>query len=94
MHQRVVPSGCRRARPNPRPCFEVLLRFLEQLLLRNASMSASLLSSFVVGPLLGWLAAWSIILVAYLLRLEIREFRRHRRMEAERQRLGLRRAYP
>ncbi len=57
-------------------------------------MSASLLSSLVLGPLLGWLAAWSIILVAYLLRLEIREFRRHRRMEAERQRLGLRRAYP
>ncbi len=56
-------------------------------------MSASFLSAFIVGPLLGWLAGWSIILVAYLLRLEIRDLRRHRRMEAERERLGLRRAW-
>ena len=43
--------------------------------------------------LLGWMAAGSLVIVAYLLILKIREIRRNRRFNAERQRLGLRRNY-
>lgn len=55
-------------------------------------MTAQVFSSFVIGPLLGSLVTASIVLVSYLIALEIKEFRRNRRMDALRQRLGLRRA--
>lgn len=50
------------------------------------------LNTYVLIPLVGWLVAIALGVVAYLFRLEIREFRRNRRMDAERDRLGLRRA--
>jgi hypothetical protein len=49
--------------------------------------------NLIGNALLGWLALSALLLVGYLLRLEIREFRRNRRLDAERERLGLRRAY-
>jgi hypothetical protein len=45
--------------------------------------------SFVVAPLIGWLAVVSVLLVAYLASLYVEERRRNRRMNAERDRLGL-----
>jgi hypothetical protein len=52
------------------------------------TMTTSTLVTLVVG----WIAAIALSLVGYLFSLEIKEFRRNRRMEAERERLGLRRA--
>jgi len=43
----------------------------------------------IVIPAVSWLAAGSIIFVGYLIRLEIKERIRNRRMDAERHRLGL-----
>jgi len=48
--------------------------------------------SFLVGPLIGWLAVVSLLVVAYLASLELEERRRNRQMDRERDRLGLRRA--
>lgn len=45
--------------------------------------------AFVANLLLGWLVGISILLVGYLFSLQIRDLRRHHRMEAERERLGL-----
>jgi len=45
--------------------------------------------NYVVIPLIGWLAGVSVLIVAYLVRLEIQERRRHRRMDEQRARLGL-----
>jgi hypothetical protein len=44
-----------------------------------------------LGPtfLIGWLVALSLVVVGYLLRLQVQELRRNRRMDAERERLGL-----
>jgi hypothetical protein len=55
-------------------------------------MSAHYFTNLVVGPLMGWLVSVSIIIVGYLFWLEIKEFRRNRRMQAQRKRLGLRHA--
>lgn len=53
--------------------------------------TSNYLSTFVVTPLLGWLVAASVSLVGYLFTLQIKEFRRNRRMNEQRERLGLRR---
>jgi hypothetical protein len=53
--------------------------------------TSSYLSTFVAIPLLGWLVAASVSLVGYLLSLQIKEFRRNRRLNEQRERLGLRR---
>ena len=45
--------------------------------------------SFIVAPLLGWLAVVSLLLVGYLGSLFVEEKRRNRRMDLERERLGL-----
>ena len=45
--------------------------------------------SFILAPLLGWLAVVSLLVVAYLGSLFVEEKRRNRHMNAERQRLGL-----
>jgi len=48
--------------------------------------------TFLVVPLIGWLSVVSLLVVAYLATLAIEERRRHRRMDQERERLGLKRA--
>jgi hypothetical protein len=48
--------------------------------------------TLLVMPLVGWLSVVSLLVVAYLATLAIEEKRRNRRMDQERQRLGLRRA--
>ena len=48
--------------------------------------------TFLVAPLIGWLTVVCLLVVAYLASLMIEERRRNRRMNQERQRLGLRRA--
>jgi hypothetical protein len=48
--------------------------------------------TFLVVPVIGWLSVVSLLVVAYLTSLMIEERRRHRRMDQERERLGLRRA--
>jgi heme/copper-type cytochrome/quinol oxidase subunit 2 len=48
--------------------------------------------TFLVVPLIGWLSVVSLLVVAYLATLAIEERRRNRRMDQERERLGLRRA--
>jgi hypothetical protein len=65
---------------------------MEYSLLSVLRMMSNPFYTFVVGPILGWLCAVSIAIVAYLIHLEIRDIRRNRRMDAERERLGLRRA--
>ena len=45
--------------------------------------------SFIVAPLIGWLAVVSLLLVGYLGSLMIEEKRRNRQMNIERERLGL-----
>jgi hypothetical protein len=52
-------------------------------------MSAQSFTTLVIGPLMGWMASVSIAIVGYLFWLEIKEFRRNRRMQAQRKRLGL-----
>jgi hypothetical protein len=47
-------------------------------------------SQLLGSAILGYLTTLSLIMVGYLVALEIREFRRHRRMNAVRKRLGLR----
>jgi len=47
-------------------------------------------SNTLLTLVIGWMAGLSLLLVGYLFSLEIREFRRNRRMETERERLGLR----
>jgi hypothetical protein len=46
--------------------------------------------NFLLLSILGWMALVSLLVVAYLTSLEIQERRRNRRMNKERQRLGLR----
>jgi len=46
--------------------------------------------NFIIAPLLAWMAVVSLLVVAYLTSLEIQQRRRNRRMNQERQRLGLR----
>src|SRR2546423_4719058 len=46
--------------------------------------------TFLVAPLIGWLTVVCLLVVAYLASLMIEEKRRNRRMNQERQRLGLR----
>jgi hypothetical protein len=48
--------------------------------------------NFLIAPLLGWMAVVSLLVIAYLASLEVEERRRNRRMNQERQRLGLRQA--
>ena len=47
-------------------------------------------NNFLLFSILGWMALVSLLVVAYLTSLEIQERRRNRRMNKERQRLGLR----
>jgi len=47
----------------------------------------------VVAPILGWLAVVSLFIVGYLIKLEIAERRRNRRMNEKRIRLGLTRIH-
>ena len=73
---------------------ECLHHFLGTYLARSANgnrwiMTANYLSAFVLTPLLGWLVALSVSVVGYLLVLQLREHRRNRRMQGERERLGL-----
>ncbi len=46
--------------------------------------------NFLLFSILGWMALVSLLVVAYLTSLEVQERRRNRRMNKERQRLGLR----
>jgi hypothetical protein len=55
-------------------------------------MIATVLANYILGVLVGWLAALSVGVVGYLITLEIKEARRNRRMDAKRELLGLRRA--
>ncbi len=55
-------------------------------------MTALHLTNLLAEALVGWMAVMALSVVGYLFYLEIREFRRNRRMDAERERLGLRRA--
>jgi protein-S-isoprenylcysteine O-methyltransferase Ste14 len=55
-------------------------------------MTATYLSTFLSEAIVVWLAMLSSGVVAYLFYLQIKEMRRNRRMDAIRQRLGLRRA--
>jgi hypothetical protein len=48
--------------------------------------------NLIGSALLAWMVLLALAMVGYLMRLEIREFRRNRRLDAERERLGLRRA--
>jgi hypothetical protein len=67
---------------------------LEQAMLKNASdivnMAPGYLSTLITASVLGWLVAGAVALTGYLLALQLREFRRKRSMEEERNRLGLR----
>ena len=45
--------------------------------------------TYVVIPLVAWLTTVSVFVVGYLAKLEIQERLRNRRMDAERERLGL-----
>jgi hypothetical protein len=49
-------------------------------------------SHLLGSAILGYLTTLALIMVGYLFALEFREFRRNRRMNAERKRLGLRTA--
>ena len=55
-------------------------------------MTATYLSSFLTEAIIAWLAMLCMGVVAYLFYLQIKEMRRNRRMDAMRDRLGLRRA--
>ncbi len=55
-------------------------------------MTATYLLNLLADALICWLALGALSLVGYLAYLEVKEFRRNRRMDAQRQRLGLRRA--
>jgi hypothetical protein len=50
------------------------------------------MTSYLSTFILGGVVALSLAVVGYLTSLQIREIRRNRRMDAERERLGLRRA--
>jgi len=45
--------------------------------------------TYLVAPILGWMTALALSVVVYLVILEINEIRHHRRINAERKRLGL-----
>ncbi len=53
-------------------------------------MMAMVLANYILGALVGWLAALSVGVVGYLFSLQIKEIRRNRRMEEKRELLGLR----
>jgi lysylphosphatidylglycerol synthetase-like protein (DUF2156 family) len=55
-------------------------------------MTATYLSNLIPEAIVGWLAMLSLAVVAYLFYLQLKEMRRNRRMDAERTRIGLRRA--
>ncbi len=55
-------------------------------------MSAHL-TTYIVGPLIGWLVALSVLCVGYLMWVKLKEIRRHRKMDAERERMGLSKSY-
>jgi len=46
--------------------------------------------NFFMMAVMGWMAVVSLLVVAYLASLEVQERRRNRRMNKERERLGLR----
>jgi hypothetical protein len=55
-------------------------------------MTATTIANYILGAVVGWLAVLSVAVVGYLFMLEIKELRRNRRMDEQRERLGLRRA--
>lgn len=55
-------------------------------------MTALNISNLAAGLVVCWLVGVSAACVGYLVTLELQEYRRNRRMAAERERLGLRRA--
>jgi hypothetical protein len=48
---------------------------------------------FLVAPLLGWLTVVSVVIIAYLATLEIKERRKNRRLEEKRAQLSLQAPY-
>lgn len=67
-------------------CFRQRLDRCPEATMQNSAYT------FLVVPLIGWLSVVSLLVVAYLATLAIEERRRNRRMDQERERLGLRRA--
>ena len=55
-------------------------------------MTPNYIGNLLVEALIGWLAALALSVVGYLFHLQIKDIRRHRRMDAQRERLGLKRA--
>jgi len=51
-------------------------------------MTGTILAKYVLGALVGWLAALSVGVVGYLLSAQVREMRRNRRLEEKRELLG------
>jgi hypothetical protein len=51
------------------------------------------LYAWIPNLMVGWLVALALAVVGYLLTLKIREIRRNRIMDEQRERLGLRRVY-
>ena len=61
------------------------------LLGRGIGNCSIMTNSYISTFILGWMASVALALVGHLFWLQIREMRRNRRMDAERDRLGLRR---
>ena len=59
---------------------------------KSPSMTATYLSNIITEAIVVWLAMLSVGVIAYLLYLQVKEIRRNRRMDAVRERFGLRRA--
>ena len=74
--------------PNPekRPGF---CYFQDRALNRPFDVMPHTFSNLIVAPIIGWLTLIALAVVSYLLRLEIAERRRNRRLDAKRAELGL-----
>jgi hypothetical protein len=48
--------------------------------------------TYVYAPVVVWMTALSLVLIGHLAYLQVKEFKRNRRLEAKRERLGLRHA--
>ena len=64
---------------------------LEHSLLQCQAVMTVYSSNFLGNLILAWMVAVSLALVGYLLALKLREMRRNRTMDEQRERLGLRR---
>jgi hypothetical protein len=49
--------------------------------------------TLIWAPVLGWMTLLALVLVGYLVRLEIAEWRKNRRLNEKRAQLGLERSY-